>query len=120
VVDAPSVADARWRDTLVMLGVGSSQPKAEKVVVSKSQGTLRAYDAAGKLVGMYTATMGSRHDPLPLGKWKVVGVAHNPDFAFNPELLAAVPQSETKQRLPPGPNGPVGVAWIDLDKPHYG
>ena len=22
--------------------------------------------------------------------------------------------------LPPGPNSPVGVVWIDLSKPHYG
>ena len=23
-------------------------------------------------------------------------------------------------RIPPGPNNPVGVVWIDLSKPHYG
>jgi lipoprotein-anchoring transpeptidase ErfK/SrfK len=119
-IDEAGVSDTRWRDTLSMLGVGSAQPQAAKIVVSKSNGTLKAYDAAGKLVGMYTATMGSSHDPLPLGQWKVVGIARNPDFAFNPDLLWDVPKSEAKQRLPPGPNGPVGVAWIDLDKPHYG
>ena len=25
-----------------------------------------------------------------------------------------------EQKLPPGPNGPVGVAWLDLTKEHYG
>lgn len=119
-IDAAAVSDAGWRDTLAMLGVGSQQPQAAKIVVSKSKGTLRVYDAADKLIGMYTATMGSRRDPLPLGRWKVVGIAHNPDFAFNPELFWDVPDSQEKQRLPPGPNGPVGVAWIDLDKEHYG
>jgi lipoprotein-anchoring transpeptidase ErfK/SrfK len=119
-IDAGAVSDARWRTTLATLGVGSAQPQAERIVVSKSKGTLRVYDAQGRLIGMYTATMGSSHDPLPLGRWKVVGIAHNPDFAFDPNLLWDVPDSETKQRLPPGPNGPVGVAWIDLDKPHYG
>jgi lipoprotein-anchoring transpeptidase ErfK/SrfK len=69
---------------------------------------------------MFTATMGSRRDPLPLGKWKVVGVAHNPPFHYNPKLFWDVPDSHEKQLLPPGPNGPVGVAWIDLDKEHYG
>ena len=29
-------------------------------------------------------------------------------------------QSEPDQNLPPGPNGPVGVAWLDLTKEHYG
>jgi len=120
VVDAASVNDADWRNTLASLGVGSRQPKVEKVVVSKSKGTLKAYGEDGKLVGMFTATMGSEHDPLPLGRWKVLGTAYNPPFHYNPELFWDVPNSEEKQLLPPGPNGPVGVAWIDIDKEHYG
>ena len=119
-IEESVASDTRWRDTLAMLGVGSDQPPAAKLVVSKSGGTLKAFDAAGTLIAMYTATMGSRHDPLPLGQWKIVGIAHNPDFAYNPELFWDVPDSQAKQRLPPGPNGPVGVVWIDLDKPHYG
>ena len=27
---------------------------------------------------------------------------------------------DKKATLPPGPNGPVGVTWIDLSKEHYG
>src|SRR3546814_1331238 len=29
-------------------------------------------------------------------------------------------RSDEKAVLKPGPNGPVGVVWIDLSKPHYG
>jgi lipoprotein-anchoring transpeptidase ErfK/SrfK len=115
-----SVKDADWAATLLMLGVGSEQPKVTKIVVSKSQGTLRALDGSGHLVGMYTATMGSVHDPLPLGQWKVNGVSRNPKFHFNPALFWDAKANETKAMLPPGPNGPVGVVWIDLNKPHYG
>ena len=103
-----------------MLGVGSSQPKAAKVVVSKSKATLRAYDDAGQLIAIYTATMGSRRDPLPLGKWKVLGVARNPKFHYNPDLFWDAKATDEKATLPPGPNGPVGVVWIDISKPHYG
>jgi len=117
----PNAPDDRgWRATLASLGVGSAQPAAAKIVVSKSAGTLKAYDAAGKLIGMYTATMGSHRDPLPLGSWKITAILHSPDFAYDPDLLWDVPDNVTKQRLPPGPNGPVGVAWLDLDKEHYG
>ena len=119
-IDAAAASDAAWRDTLAMLGVGSLQPKADRIVVSKSKGTLRAYDASGKLVAMFTATMGSSHDPLPLGNWKILGVAHNPPFHYNPALFWDVSDKAQKQLLPPGPNGPVGVVWIDLSKPHYG
>lgn len=119
-IDAAASSDAVWRDTLAMLGVGSVQPKADRIVVSKSKGTLRAYDGEGKLVAMFTATMGSSHDPLPLGNWKILGVAHNPPFHYNPALFWDVSNKAAKQLLPPGPNGPVGVVWIDLSKPHYG
>lgn len=115
-----SVEDTGWLGTLQGLGVGSDQPSAARIVVSKSAGTLKVYDGQDKLVGMYTATMGSQHDPLPLGNWKVLAVAHNPPFSYDPELFWDVPDSAAKHTLPPGPNGPVGVVWIDLSKEHYG
>ena len=115
-----SVDDADWQSTLRSLGVGSQQPQVTKIVVSKSAGTLKGYDASGKLVLMSTATMGSEHDPLPLGGWKILGIAHNPPFSYNPDLFWDVPDSTEKHMLPPGPNGPVGVVWIDLSKEHYG
>ena len=119
-IQAGAVDDQAWQATLVALGVGSSQPKVDKIVVSKSGGTLRAFDKAGKLVAMYTATMGSTHDPLPIGEWKVMGLDRNPKFNFNPALFWDAKPGDKKALLPPGPNGPVGVVWIDLNKPHYG
>ncbi len=119
-IDASSVDDEGWLRTLASLGVGTQQPEVARIVVDKSGGWLKAYDKTDKLVAAFTVTTGSEHDPLPLGKWGINGVAHNPDFSFDPELFWDVPNSEDKQRLPPGPNGPVGVVWIDLTKEHYG
>ncbi|WP_374405775.1 L,D-transpeptidase family protein [Pelagerythrobacter sp.] len=109
-----------WQRTLQSLGVGSEQPEAARVVVSKSKGTLRAYNADDKLVALFTVTSGSQHDPLPLGEWDVNGISFNPKFAYDPALFWDVPDHEEKQQLPPGPNSPVGVVWIDLSKDHYG
>lgn len=119
-VDGARVKDGAWAQTLVMLGVGSDQPQAERIVVSKSKGTMKVFDKADKLIAVYTATMGSEHDPLPLGKWKINGTSYNPKFHYNPDLFWDAKKGDTKETLPPGPNGPVGVAWIDLNKPHYG
>lgn len=119
-VDPSKIDDAGWLATLQSLGVGTDQPEVDKIVVSKSKDTLKGFDKAGKLVAMYTATMGSSHDPLPLGTWKVNGLARNPDFVYNPKLFWDVSDDKQKLHLPPGPNGPVGVAWIDLSKEHYG
>ena len=119
-IDAAQVKDSAWLATLTTLGVGSNQPKADKIVVDKSAGTLFAYDTSGKLVAAFTATMGSSHDPLPLGDWKILAVSKNPPFHYNPDLFWDAKAGDEKATLPPGPNGPVGVTWIDLSKEHYG
>ena len=109
-----------WERTLRSLGVGSEQPTVARIVVSKSKGTLRAYDADDELVALFTVTSGSQHDPLPLGDWGINGISFNPKFAYDPALFWDVPDHEEEQQIPPGPNSPVGVVWIDITKDHYG
>ena len=109
-----------WRATLAMLNVDAQQPQAAKVVVLKKDKLLRAYDKDGKLVGQFMVTTGSTHDPLPIGSWKIYGADYNPKFHYNPALFWDAKKGDTKAMLPPGPNGPVGVVWLDLSKEHYG
>jgi lipoprotein-anchoring transpeptidase ErfK/SrfK len=118
--DFPADINDGWRSTLATLNVGSDQPEVAKVVVDKSDGVLRAFDGAGKLVAQFPATMGSQHDPLPIGTWKIQGRSYNPPFHYNPKLFWDADNGDKKALLPPGANGPVGVVWIDLDKKHYG
>ena len=65
-------------------------------------------------------TTGSQNDPLPIGEWKVNGVQNNPTFKYNPALFWDANPSHTKATVPAGPNGPVGLVWIDISKEHYG
>lgn len=109
-----------WRATLNDLNVTSDVPKADHIVVDQSDGVLRVFDAANALVAQFSATMGSEHDPLPIGTWKIVSVDTNPKFRYNPDLFWDAKPSDRQVMLPPGPNGPVGVVWLGLDKPHYG
>jgi lipoprotein-anchoring transpeptidase ErfK/SrfK len=115
-----NVENKDWLTTLASLGVGSEQPEAARIVVSKSAGTLKAYDKADKLIALFTVTTGSSNDPLPLGEWGIKGTSYNPTYAYNPDLFWDASPGDDKQQLPPGPNGPVGVVWIDLTKDHYG
>ena len=94
--------------------------KAASVAVSKSRRRVMALDASGKILSSYPATIGSEHDPLPIGKWKILGVSQNPPFHYNPDLFWNAKSSDGKATIAPGPNNPVGVAWIDLSKEHYG
>ena len=95
-------------------------PKGAKVVVSKSTSTVTLVDAAGKTLAHFPASMGSEHDPLPVGNWKIQGVAKNPVFHYNPKLFWDANPGQTAAKIPAGPNNPVGVAWIDLSKKNYG
>ena len=91
-----------------------------QVRVSKSNSTLTVTDASGTVLMHAPVTSGSEHDPLPIGPWTVTAVVRNPTFNYNPDLFWDAEPSHAKAKVPPGPNGPVGVVWIDISKPHYG
>jgi lipoprotein-anchoring transpeptidase ErfK/SrfK len=98
----------------------ANNPAAVTVTVSRSQSTLTVTDADGHLLFFAPVTTGSEHDPLPLGEWTVTGVQRNPSFHYNPDLFWDADPTHAKAKLPPGPNNPVGVVWIDISRPHYG
>jgi lipoprotein-anchoring transpeptidase ErfK/SrfK len=94
-------------------------PPLLRVEVSRD-GTLQVVRDDGSLAMFAPVTSGSEHDPLPIGQWKVLSVHWMPTFNYNPDLFWDADPSHTKERIKPGPNNPVGVVWIDLDKEHYG
>jgi lipoprotein-anchoring transpeptidase ErfK/SrfK len=95
-------------------------PTPAKIVVTESTGILSLVDADDTVLAQFPASMGSEHDPLPIGDWTVTTIAENPVFNYDPALLrTADPDSEPAQ-LPAGPNNPVGAVWIGISKPHYG
>jgi lipoprotein-anchoring transpeptidase ErfK/SrfK len=103
-----------------------SQPKTKaqkndiKVVVSESDSTLRVENQSGEILFFAPVTAGSQLDPLPIGTWKITGLNKTPEFQYNPELIRSSKPGDTKAMIAPGPNNPVGVMWIDIDKEHYG
>ena len=59
----------------------------------------------------------------PVGFVEVKNIAPHPNYVFDPALFADDPESRTiggKLIIPPGPNNPVGLAWIGLNLPGYG
>lgn len=95
-------------------------PQAARIVVDKSDSAVRLLDDDGKVLAQFPASSGSRHDPLPIGQWKVQGVVRDPTFHYNPKLFWDANKGDKKATIAAGPNNPVGVVWVDLSKPHYG
>jgi lipoprotein-anchoring transpeptidase ErfK/SrfK len=99
---------------------GAPAPPAFTIAVTKSTSALTVEDASGRVVFHAPVTTGSEHDPLPIGTWKVTTVQVMPKFNYNPDLFWDANATHSKATIPSGPNNPVGVAWIDLSKEHYG
>jgi lipoprotein-anchoring transpeptidase ErfK/SrfK len=106
---------------VIVVSEAEGKPIPNIVVrVSKATSALTVTDAAGKVLMHAPVTSGSEHDPLPIGSWTVTAVARNPSFNYNPDLFWDADPKHAKAKLAPGPNNPVGLVWIDINKPHYG
>jgi lipoprotein-anchoring transpeptidase ErfK/SrfK len=93
---------------------------AASVVVSKSDSSVSAYGVDRRIIFYAVATIGSEHDPLPIGDEKIKDVQRNPVFHYDPKLFWNANPGDAKAEIKPGPRNPVGVVWMGLTKEHYG
>jgi lipoprotein-anchoring transpeptidase ErfK/SrfK len=97
--------------------------QAAFVVIPLSEKILEAFDEQTNLLAHFPCSIAAKVEKRPVGELHVVVIIPNPDYTVDPELF---PESSELQALghklilPPGPNNPVGVAWIGLDRPGYG
>ncbi|MDF1607664.1 L,D-transpeptidase [Hoeflea sp. YIM 152468] len=91
-----------------------------RIIADKGRKQVRAYDANGKLLAAYPATIGSSDTPSPSGDVTIERIAHNPGYTYNPKINFKQGNNDKILQVPPGPNGPVGTIWIALSKPTYG
>jgi lipoprotein-anchoring transpeptidase ErfK/SrfK len=96
---------------------GDQEP-VTRIEVDKENEQVRGYGSDGELLVAYPATIGSEQFPSPSGTTEVVVVVRDPNYTYTPESDVEGPDEALQ--LPPGPNGPVGSIWIDLEKEGYG
>jgi len=97
--------------------------KASRLRVSLAQKTIAAFDPAGKLIALFPCSIAADQEKRPVGQLTVQTVAFNPDYTFDPANFPELDEQQKsygKLRIPPGPNNPVGTAWIGLSRPGYG
>jgi lipoprotein-anchoring transpeptidase ErfK/SrfK len=97
--------------------------KAAKLKVSLAGKTIRAYDEHGKLIALFPCSIAAKQEKRPVGTLTVQTVALDPNYTYDPANfpeLDAQQHSYGKLIVPPGPNNPVGTAWIGLSLPGYG
>ncbi len=96
---------------------------AALVHISLSRHTLEVTTDDGRLIAHFPVSIARMAEKRPEGELKVTVVIADPNYTFDPEVFpesAEARQLGRKLILPPGPNNPVGVAWIGLNLPGYG
>lgn len=94
-------------------------PPTASVRVDTKTNMLCVYDS-DKLIAAFPVTIGSAQTVSPVGDWTVRGVAMMPNFRYDKAMLNKGERSSDFHILPPGPNNPVGVIWIQLNKKGLG
>lgn len=88
--------------------------------IDKSDKMLYVMGEGERVLAGFPVTFGGPQDPLPLGTMKITSKQKDPQFTYDPKLLRTAKPTDSKVRLPAGPNSPVGVMWLGLSKPHWG
>ena len=115
-------ADFNRAGTEIVVAAVEGTPIAGKIAridIDKRVKQLRAFDAEGRLIVAYPATIGSAENPSPSGTHEVDSVVPDPYYNYDPKNFVQGDNME-KLTLPPGPNNPVGDTWIGLSEPGYG
>ena len=97
--------------------------KAAFLQIRLGQRTLQAFDATNRLLAHFPCSIAQRVEKRPVGELRVSVVVPDPDYMFNPENFPESAEAQElgrKLRLRPGPNNPVGTAWVGLNLPGYG
>jgi lipoprotein-anchoring transpeptidase ErfK/SrfK len=93
--------------------------KHRVIKINRAEKMLDLYDGE-KLIAAIPITPGGGRLATPAGAWKILGVAAMPTFRWDKGVLEYGKRTENFHMLPPGPNNPVGVVWIGLNKPGIG
>ena len=99
------------------------EQKAAEVHIHLSERFMQVLNEDGVVFAHFPVSIARHVEKRPVGKLTVTVVIPDPDYTFDPAVFPESAEAQELGRkliLPPGPNNPVGVAWIGLDRPGYG
>ena len=94
--------------------------KAAYLKIRLSSFTVTAYNTNNKPIAIFPCSIAKKKSKLPPpSEIKIITQIPNPNYTYTPD---AVPKGKRTERhiFPPGPNNPVGIAWLGLSIPGYG
>ena len=120
VVKVPNVEPFKIEELSQIGGLPEIPEFAGRVITVDTREKMLDLREGDKLIASLPITPGSGSLPTPPGTWRIVGIAEMPTFRWDKSVLMTGVRSDNFYELPIGPNNPVGVMWIGLNKPGIG
>lgn len=122
--------DVNWDDLMAgavlkvpNIGTVLLEGHAALLHVRLAERELEVTDPDGKLIAHFPVSIAKMVEKRPVGQLTIKVIIPDPNYTFDPAVFPESAEAQTldhKLILSPGPNNPVGVAWIGLDRPGYG
>lgn len=120
-VKVPNVAEPFQIELLEPVPALPEVPEfATRVIKIDTKEKLLGLFDGDKLLASLPITPGSGHLATPPGAWKIVGIVQMPTFRWDAGVLNYGVRTSTFYELPIGPNNPVGIMWIGLNRAGIG
>jgi len=97
--------------------------RAARITIRLEAHELEVLDADGRVLAHFPVSIARDVAKRPVGELHVAVVIPDPNYTFDPAVFPESAEGRELGRkliIPPGPNNPVGKAWIGLDRPGYG
>jgi len=109
-------------DAPVLSGTPTPQPTpapVRRLVLLRDERLIEIYEN-DRIAGCFPCTPGSSKFPVPIGTWRVTSNILMPNFRWDKSVLETGVRSNNAFNLPPGPNSPVGIVWMGINRPSIG
>jgi lipoprotein-anchoring transpeptidase ErfK/SrfK len=116
----PGVDFASAGTEIVVASIGGGlDGQVARIDIDKDELTLRAYDASNRMLAFSPITISA--DNTPTGELEVTAIAFDPTYNYDADELPAFNDNSGREFvIQPGPNNPVGLVWIALNRAGYG
>lgn len=97
--------------------------KVARIQIELQARQLQAFDPDGQLLFHCPVSIAREVAKRPVGELKIEVRVEQPNYTFNPDILAEAAAREgitEKFVIQPGPNNPVGTVWLGLNRASYG
>lgn len=83
--------------------------------IQHAERVLEVVKPDGTLSAAFPITVGTKPGHVREGVWHIQSLTANPKFLWDDVMLKEGRKGPKQHLLPPGPNNPVGVLWMDLE-----